>query len=244
MPKAHALFPQGLHFNWFSQLDSTNGEALSGCWPEATVIASDCQKAGRGRLGRTWLSPPGQNLYFSLVLYPRLSRAHWGGLSLAAGVGAARCLDQLGVAVNLKWPNDLLWQGRKLAGILLEARDDKLVVGMGLNVNQTRFPAQLPATSLSLATGKSWRRDYLLALLAGEIFRFCSLWGQGQQQEIITYWKEYDIILGQEISVLRGRETLRGKAVNLSPGGGLILESQGVRHLLNSGEVSIGKCME
>lgn len=232
-----------LEITWYSELDSTNAFALNQPdLPEGTVIASDFQSAGRGRLGRTWQSPRGLNLYFSLVLYPRLARHQWGGFSLAAGVAMAAGLAKLGLQPQLKWPNDLLICRRKLGGILLEAKDNRLVVGIGVNVNQDSFPPELAATSLKLETGLTWQREAVLTQLASEGFSWCGTWDQGDYEAVISAWREYDTVLGNAVSVVRGSQSIKGKAVDIGPGGELIvLDDDGNRQILHSGEVTLNK---
>lgn len=243
MERAGELMMPGLSLRWYSILDSTNAAALrESDLPQGTVIAADCQEAGRGRLGRSWQSPAGLNLYFSIVLYPRLPRLNWGGFSLAAGAGLAQGLAELELKPGLKWPNDLLVDGAKLAGILLESRDAKLVVGVGVNVNQEKFPRDIRATSIRLATGREWRRDQLLALVCREVYRSCLVWDQHQFDRVLWVWREHSTILGHQLTVIRGGETITGRAVDLDTDGALIIQdSDGNRHVLHSGEVTLSK---
>jgi len=232
--------PQGLTLHWFSRLGSTNDLALAEAWPQGTVIAADCQDSGRGRLGRVWQSPSGLNLYFSLVFYPALPRPKWGGFSLAAGAALGQALSPFLPGLGLKWPNDLLVQGEKLGGILLEASGGKLVAGIGINVNQHSFPSALAADSLRLCTGKEWRRDRLLALLAPAVFAGLNSWDQGEFAQVLDQWRRLDILLGKRVKALRGREIICGKALAVDPEGQLIVEDdKGEQHLLHSGEVTL-----
>jgi BirA family biotin operon repressor/biotin-[acetyl-CoA-carboxylase] ligase len=128
---------------YLAQVDSTQAEArrlLMAGVPDGTVVVAGEQTAGRGRLGRAWHSPPG-NLYASLVLRPSLPLAEWPQCTMAAALAIAGTLDALPVpGVALKWPNDVLIDGRKVAGMLAEAMDASLIVGFGVNAN-----AELPA---------------------------------------------------------------------------------------------------
>lgn len=243
MAGAGAFFLPSLSLRWYSQLDSTNSLALNEPGlPGGTVIAADSQWAGRGRLGRNWLSPQGLNLYFSLVLYPQLPREHWGGFSLAAGVGLAQGLGELDLHPRIKWPNDILWQGIKMAGILLETKEQRLVVGAGVNVNQEEFPLGLHATSIRIATGIAWRRDLLLAVFSREIYRWCMLWEQGLFDQVISAWRQHDSVLGQQVTIHRGEEAIEGTAVDVESSGALVVEDRhAFRHVLHSGEVSFRK---
>ena len=128
---------------------------------------ADAQRAGRGRLGRSWWSEPGRSLLTSWLVRPALEVERWPTVTLVAGLAAARALiAAAGLEVRLKWPNDLLVDGRKLGGLLAEADGrGALVVGLGVNVRQTEFPAELAelATSVAAAGGKSVERAWLLA---------------------------------------------------------------------------------
>jgi BirA family biotin operon repressor/biotin-[acetyl-CoA-carboxylase] ligase len=142
--------------------------------PEGTTVATDLQTRGRGRLGRTWETPPGQALLFSVLLHPRPPMALWPELSLVAGDAVATALRaETGVAAELSHPNDVLIEGRKVAGILPEASVGRVVLGIGLNVNQTReeLPAETPkpATSIRVETGREWPRAPLLAAILLEL---------------------------------------------------------------------------
>lgn len=234
------MMPPGLKLHWFPRLASTNALALADPWPQGTVIAADCQDRGRGRLGRVWQSPPGLNLYFSLVFYPTLPRENWGGFSLAAGVAVGRTLLQLLPGIGLKWPNDLLASGGKLGGILLEATGEKLVAGIGLNVNQQSFPSELNASSLKICSGYEWRRDRLLAQLAPAVLGGLNLWDQGQLEQVLGMWRRLDVVLGNLVTATRGSEVISGKALNVGTEGQLIVEDEaGIRHFLHSGEVTL-----
>ena len=149
--------------------------------PEGATVATDLQTQGRGRLGRTWETPPGRALLFSVLLHPRPPMAIWPELSLVAGDAVAAALgEQTGVAAELSHPNDVLVEGRKLAGILAEASVGQVVLGVGVNVNQTE--AELPAdtakppTSLRLETGKEWPRAPLLGAILLELERRYDDW--------------------------------------------------------------------
>lgn len=149
--------------------------------PEGTTVATDHQTHGRGRLGRTWEAPPGTALLFSVLLRPRAPMALWPELSLVAGDAVATALRQeTGVAAELSHPNDVLVGGRKLAGILAEATNGRVVLGIGVNVNQAAddLPADTPKqpTSLRAETGSDWPRATLLAAILLELERRYDDW--------------------------------------------------------------------
>lgn len=166
-----------------ASLPSTNDRALA--WaregaPHGALVLADAQTAGRGRLGRRWDSPPGAGLYVSVVLRPEALAGtrgwdpRWAALGLAVGLGLRDGLARWVPDAALKWPNDLLARGRKLAGVLCETRwqgsTPDVVVGFGVNVLQREFPAELRATSLALEMSEGTcpsRQDVLAAALAG-----------------------------------------------------------------------------
>ena len=141
---------------------------------EGTMVATDLQTHGRGRLGRTWEAPKGTALLFSVLLRPQPPMAIWPELSLVAGEAAAAALrEQPGVAAELSHPNDVFVQGRKIAGVLPEAIVGRVVLGIGVNVNQTAddLPSDTakPPTSLRVETGREWPRAPLLAAILLEL---------------------------------------------------------------------------
>jgi BirA family transcriptional regulator, biotin operon repressor / biotin---[acetyl-CoA-carboxylase] ligase len=149
--------------------------------PEGTTVATDLQTHGRGRLGRTWEAPAGRALLFSVLLRPTPPMALWPELSLVAGDAVAAALQaEAGVSAALSHPNDVLVAGRKLAGILPEASSGKVVLGIGVNVNQSaeELPADTPKppTSLRLVTGREWPRGQLLAAILLELERHYDEW--------------------------------------------------------------------
>jgi BirA family biotin operon repressor/biotin-[acetyl-CoA-carboxylase] ligase len=148
---------------------------------EGTTVVADLQTHGRGRLGRTWKAPAGQALLFSVLLRPTPPMVLWPELSLVAGDAVAAALRaETSVAAELSHPNDVLVEGRKLAGILPEASSGKVVLGIGLNVDQTveELPAETPKppTSLRIETGREWPRAPLLAAILLELERRYDDW--------------------------------------------------------------------
>lgn len=149
--------------------------------PEGATAATDLQTEGRGRLGRRWETPPGRALLFSVLLHPRPPMALWPELSLVAGDAVARALrEQAEVAAELGHPNDVLVEGRKIAGILPEASVGRVVLGIGVNVNHSvdELPADTvkPASSLRVELGREVDRDELLAAILAELERRYRTW--------------------------------------------------------------------
>src|SRR5215831_6884119 len=148
---------------------------------EGTTVATDLQTHGRGRLGRKWETPPGRALLFSVLLHPRPPMALWPELSLVAGDAVAAALRKATeVPAELSHPNDVLIEGRKVAGILAEASVGRVVLGIGVNVNQTadELPTDTPKppTALRIETGREWSRAPLLAAILFELERGYDDW--------------------------------------------------------------------
>lgn len=148
---------------------------------EGTTAATDLQTHGRGRLGRRWEAPAGRALLFSVLLNPTPPMALWPELSLVAGDAVAAALrEEAGVVAELSHPNDVLIYGRKVAGILPEATAGRVVLGVGVNVNQTaeELPAETPkpSTSLRIETGREWPRAPLLAAMLLALERGYDAW--------------------------------------------------------------------
>lgn len=172
--KARAKMP-GRRVEWHPEIDTTMREAarLAGQGaPSGTVVGAEMQWMGQGRQGRSWHSPEGEGLYFTLILRPNIPPRQIPVVTLALGVAVADVLRMLtGLEIDLRWPNDVMAGGRKLCGILTQLHDGAVLAGIGLNVNQESFPGELRliATSLRLETGREYAREPLLAALVQSI---------------------------------------------------------------------------
>lgn len=182
--------------------------------PHGSVFWAEAQAAGRGRHGHVWDSPPGQNIYLSVLLRPKAPVAELLPLTLAAGVAAAEAVAAaVGVRPDLRWPNDLLWEGKKLAGVLLEssspggaaAAAQAAILGIGINVNQTVFPPDLAAsaTSLRLVLGRLADREALAAELLRQLRRRYDQWAEGGVAALLAAFE-------QASSYARGRRVRVG----------------------------------
>lgn len=168
---------------------------------EGALVVADHQTAGRGRLGRSWEAPPGTALLCSLLLKPPPER-DTPQLSLVAGVAVADTIERtVGLAAQLKWPNDVMLRRRKVAGCLAEARDGAVVLGIGVNVNQTS--GQLPerAGSLLTLTGQEWDRAALLAMLLDDLGLRYSEWLEGGLDAVYDGLAPRDFLRGRPVSV-------------------------------------------
>ncbi len=172
--------------------------------PEGTVVVADHQTRGRGRHGREWLDEPGANLLFSVLLRPHIPAAHVPRLSLLSAVAAADALvSATELTVGIRWPNDVQVRGRKVVGILAEAavvgeRISHVVLGIGINVNQTRFPADLtrPATSLALEAGRQLDREALLEALLAALDRWYARYLREGFLPVREGWRRASVTLG------------------------------------------------
>lgn len=170
----------GRDYTFMERCESTQRLMAEGA-AEGAVAATDEQTEGRGRLGRTWEAPPGSSVLVSIALRPSVPTTNLPELSLVAGRACAAAIAELtGLTAEVKWPNDVLIRGRKVAGILAEAREGRVVLGVGINVSQAAesLPerAQYPATSLLLETGRAVPRAELLAALLDHLERQYDAW--------------------------------------------------------------------
>jgi BirA family biotin operon repressor/biotin-[acetyl-CoA-carboxylase] ligase len=169
--------------------------------PEGALVVADHQTAGRGRLGRSWEAPPGAALLCSLLLKPPPRRAI-PELSLVAGVAVADAIEQaVGLAAQLKWPNDVMLRRRKVAGCLAEARDGAVVLGIGVNVNQTSEELPERAGSLRSLTGREWDREELLGLLLDDLGLRYAAWLEGGLDAVYDGLAPRDFLRGRRVTV-------------------------------------------
>jgi BirA family biotin operon repressor/biotin-[acetyl-CoA-carboxylase] ligase len=210
---------------------------LDASLPEGAVAVSDVQTVGRGRLGRTWEAPAGTALLCSILLRPPSGRPI-PQLSLVGGMAAADAVEHaLGLAAQIKWPNDVMVNRRKVAGVLAEAQGDAVVLGVGVNVNQTR--AELPdepvaAASLLTVDGVRRERGPVLATLLERLELHYDRWREGGLEAIYDYLGARDFLRGRRIAV-DGRS---GTAVGIDRSGRLEVELDGERRLVESGEIA------
>jgi BirA family biotin operon repressor/biotin-[acetyl-CoA-carboxylase] ligase len=169
--------------------------------PEGALVVADHQTAGRGRLGRAWEAPAGTALLSSILLKPSPER-HVPELSLVAGIALADTLERmLGLSVQLKWPNDVMLRRHKVAGCLAEARDGAVVLGIGLNVNQTREQLPPKAGSLRTLTGREWDREELLSGLLEDLASRYAEWRVGGLDAVYDGLGPRDFLRGRRVSV-------------------------------------------
>ncbi len=232
----------------FERCGSTNDEAAALAKAGAehgTIVTADAQTAGRGRGSNEWFSPPGTNLYLSCILRPTLPPAQCPPLSLAAGLGVWDAVNSYGVAASLKWPNDVFVGRRKLAGILTEMTSrggaiDYVIVGIGVNLNQTEFPDELArtATSLSSATSKQIDRDVFVEQLLGACERWFERLDERGLAGIRDRWNER--ALRARVRVTSGSDVVEGTVDGIDDSGALcVIDGDGRRHTVIAGDVML-----
>ncbi|MFC1587373.1 biotin--[acetyl-CoA-carboxylase] ligase [Planctomycetota bacterium] len=220
----------------FEECDSTNDQIWQ--WAgipgkEGLVVFAEEQTRGRGRLGRRWFSPKFHNLTFSILLQPPLSVEKAAVLTLAAGVAITECLrEEFEVSACLKWPNDVVVESRKIAGILVESKligkYPNFVVGIGLNVNisTSETPAQLKGKLTSMAM--ELERDYNRNFIAGRLLQSLDRWYRkllyGQLDEIQARWRDLATDLDRWITLQSNGREYSGRILEINPLEGIILQ--------------------
>ncbi len=231
----------------FDACGSTNTEAKAwarGGAPEGALVTAEHQTAGRGRLGRTWSDAAGQNLLCSVVLRPDLPPDRLGLVTLAGGLAVADAVAEWTAPAEpaIKWPNDVLLDGRKCCGMLLEAdlgAAPFVVLGIGLNVNQTDFPAGIAdrATSLRLEVGRVVPRVPLLARLLERLEHWADRLGDGAA--VRRAFEDRMAGRGEAaVAHVAGGRALDGRIEGVGEGGALLLRAGGTLHTLHAGEVT------
>lgn len=240
------------HLEIFDDIDSTNayllGAGQAGA-PSGTLCLAERQSAGRGRRGRAWVSPYGANLYLSLLWRFAAGPGELGGLSLALGAVLAQVLEAAGVnGIGLKWPNDLLWRRRKLAGLLLEvvaeAQGPSLVVaGLGLNTRLHGAQAQAidqPWVDLDEILGAGgYSRNHIAALVAEAMTAAMEPYGREGLAAFLPLWRRYDRYHGEVVDIHLGERVISGLYSGISDQGDLLVEVAGERRAFRAGEVSL-----
>ena len=237
---------------YFDELDSTNikiKELAIGGAEHGTVVVADKQTAGKGRRGRTWESPAGTNLYFSILLRPTFATEKAPMLTLVMAYSAAKAIrEHLHVDAMIKWPNDLVLSKKKICGILTEmtlngTEIDHIVVGTGINVNLTEFPEELQssATSLFLELGEEVERKVLLEKVLEEFWKQYKFFEA--YQDLSYLQQEYNEMLvncGKEVCVLEPGNEYMAVARGINQTGELLVtKADGSEAVVYAGEVSV-----
>ena len=234
--RTHTL---GRSFFHFYSVDSTNAFASrllahGRTVPDGSLILAESQTAGRGRIGRSWHSEPENGLYFSLVLRPQLSPSLAPLFTLACAVAMHHAVERTTqLDVDIKWPNDLLVGGKKIAGILAEinAETDRirwLIVGVGLNVNHPKLPDEIAdrATSLRLASGRHQSRLDILVDFLEQFQQIVDLFRTAGPAAVVSEWTRHSsFAIGRRVEISDGYRTVRGVTCGLNALGALRVET-------------------
>jgi BirA family biotin operon repressor/biotin-[acetyl-CoA-carboxylase] ligase len=240
-------------FKYFDSVTSTNELALNLKENEAAeglVIIGGEQTKGRGRLQRNWHSPKGLGLWFSIILKPQKDFDRIPLLTLIGALSVQKAAENIGINTDLKWPNDILFNNKKVCGILSQFRSsgneiERVVVGIGINVNQQEFPEDLKdtSTSLRIINGSKINRENLLTDILDHFAYYYKIYKSGNYNQIIDIWKTKMSMLNQNITLQTSTgQKIKGKVVDISNKGQLILElPDNTRRKFIAGDVSIDK---
>ena len=236
----------------YESVPSTNSElarlAAEGA-AEGTSIVAEEQTAGRGRLQRTWVSPKGAGLYFSCLLRPKIPQEQWPIISFMAAVAVNDALlESSELQTDIKWPNDLLADERKICGILAEVTESQhgraVILGIGINLRREAFPEELVdvATSVSDATGRRVDGEQILDALVQSLKRWYLLLHEpdGPKRILATWESRSSFAEGKRVKVVNGEETIVGVTRGLELDGALRVESEsGLVTSIRAGDVSL-----
>lgn len=242
----------GCQIQYFEEIDSTNTKAKELAekgYPSGTLVVSDKQTSGRGRRGRSWESPSRSGIFMTLMIKPEINPNNASMLTLVAALAVARAISEVsGLEAQIKWPNDIVVNGKKVCGILTEmsAQFDyinHIVIGIGINVHNESFPEEIShmASSLLLASeGKHFHRADIIekTLEYFEIYYAKFL----ETEDLSKLVEEYDALLVnrlKNVKVLDPKDPFEGKAMGITKTGELIVDTWESRKLVSSGEVSV-----
>ncbi|MBN1637833.1 MAG: biotin--[acetyl-CoA-carboxylase] ligase [Ignavibacteriales bacterium] len=239
----------GKHFYYLDEIDSTNSVLLNDeHYDNGTVLFAEHQTAGRGRMNRRWVSDHGKNLTFSILLTNNIDIINVNFFNLCAGLSIVSAIENLfQLQAKLKWPNDVLISNRKVAGLLLESVSTgniikKVVIGFGINVNQTQFPSMenLHPTSLRHELKKEISREKILSEILNQYEELLET-AIKEPNKIISHWKEKCLYLGEQIKITIKDEQISGKFKDIDDEGFLLLEVGDKTEKIYSGEIGVSK---
>lgn len=228
----------------YHETDSTNNRAKENfSAPDGSLFIAEIQNHGKGRLGRGWEAPAGVGIWMSLLLKPELSPADVSQITLIAGLAVCRAL---GAGAKIKWPNDIVIGSKKVCGILTEMsaeinRVNYIVCGIGINVNIESFDGELAkkATSLLIETGKKHSRAEIVKRVLAEFELIYMDFLKNGLKNILPEYKALCVTLDRDVQVLYKHETTTARAVDIDKNGSLVVEKDGEKITVSSGEVSV-----
>lgn len=237
---------------YFDTIDSTNTKAQELAekgYPSGTLVVADKQESGKGRRGRSWVSPSGTGIFMTLMIKPDINPNNASMLTLVAALAVAKAITSVtGEVALIKWPNDIVVNGKKVCGILTEMNAqfdyiNNIVVGIGINVHNESFPEEISQMASSLmieAGGKRFHRAQIIAETMSYFEQYYDTFLKTQDLSALV--REYDELLvnrNKSVRVLDPKEPFDGKAMGITPKGELIVETWESRKLVSSGEVSV-----
>ena len=237
---------------YFDTIDSTNTKAQELAekgYPSGTLVVADKQESGKGRRGRSWVSPSGTGIFMTLMIKPDINPNNASMLTLVAALAVAKAITSVtGEKALIKWPNDIVINGKKVCGILTEMNAqfdyiNHIVVGIGINVHNESFPEEISQMASSLmieAGGKRFHRAQIIAETMSYFEQYYDTFLKTQDLSALV--REYDELLvnrNKSVRVLDPKEPFDGKAMGITPKGELIVDTWESRKLVSSGEVSV-----
>ncbi len=236
------MMPDPLRILWREKVSSTNDElrALGNQGAAAgLILIAEEQTAGRGRRGAQWLCHTGEGLAFSILLRPAANKSLWHRLSLTAGLAVAEALEKFVPLAEIKWPNDVRIAGRKVAGILVEAGPDFVIVGIGINVNPELFPEELSATSLRLQCGQEVSRAEVLLEVVERLARHSEKIETGFEG-VLRGVRERCVLTGHRVSLITADKKAHALIKGIGASGELLAEIDGrLEKLFQADEVRL-----
>jgi BirA family biotin operon repressor/biotin-[acetyl-CoA-carboxylase] ligase len=242
----------GKKIYYYDEIDSTNDAAdqlaREGA-REGTIVLTDYQMKGRGRMERKWISPKGKNLLFSIILKPHIDPSFVSLITIMSSVALAKALRKFDLFAKIKWPNDLFVEEKKVAGILTEMKCEQdeikyLVLGIGVNVNMdvSEFPSSLwnQASSLAMLKGQPLDRKSLFETVLLELEAEYDLVKEGEYERILQEWSKMSLLVGKWVEVLCGSKKLEGIVLGSGSKGELLLKLEnGFVESVLSGDVRL-----
>jgi BirA family biotin operon repressor/biotin-[acetyl-CoA-carboxylase] ligase len=224
--------------------ESTNDDARE--WAamgaeHGAVVWAEQQSRGRGRRGSAWICPVGQALAFSVVLRPEFPRALWPRIALVCGLSVCKVLETYGILAEVKWPNDVIVQQRKICGILVEASENSVIAGIGLNVNVNEFPDELQsiATSMLIEVGREVDREQLLQNIQSALLRHLRLVAEDFGSLLIDL-RERCYLHGKRVRMICSGNEIHGVVCGIGAGGELLLERNGsIERIMQADEIRV-----
>ena len=237
---------------YFDTIDSTNTKAQELAekgYPSGTLVVADKQESGKGRRGRSWVSPSGTGIFMTLMIKPDINPNNASMLTLVAALAVAKAITSVtGEEALIKWPNDIVINGKKVCGILTEMNAqfdyiNHIVVGIGINVHNESFPKEISQMASSLMIEAGGKRFHRAQIIADTMSYFEQYYDTFlETQDLSALVREYDELLvnrNKSVRVLDPKEPFDGKAMGITPKGELIVDTWESRKLVSSGEVSV-----